>query len=356
MVILALLVVVAVAAGLIYVGNARNISAAEAKGRNEIASNGNVQGRLYTGNPATEASLVEREDERLVYVRTIASAARWRVEGLEGPYRLRTGSAYTLILPARKAAYTTRDLLALAPKSFRAQPGGHYLLSESVVVLAGATLFLNAPAPNQGLKLRMESGPESFVSVVTLGGSLAIGGAKESTATVTSWDSAKGAPDTITADGRAYIRVIGGHASISHSHMSNLGFWSGNTGGLSLTGTDAVSTFSEKPPTPAETAAASAGARLLPDKELTTLFKQSGQDYSLVTAGIENLRVDKNAFGLFVTNARDIAIRDTAITAEPRRRPGAAPLCHGRLHYPDHVLGQRRGRLQRGQVHNPRFP
>ena len=59
--------------------------------------------------------------------------------------------------------------------------------------------------------------------------------------------------------------------------MSNLGFWSGNTGGLSLTGTDAVSTFSEKPPTPAETAAASAGARLLPDKELTTLFKQSGR-------------------------------------------------------------------------------
>jgi hypothetical protein len=313
-VILALLVVGAVAAGLIYVGNARNISAAEAKGRNEIASNGNVQGRLYTGNPATEASLVEREDERLVYVRTIASAARWRVEGLEGPYRLRTGSAYTLILPARKAAYTTKDLLALAPKSFRAQPGGHYLLSESVVVLAGATLFLNSPAPDQELKLRMESGPESFVSVVTLGGSLAIGGAKASTATVTSWDSATGAPDIVTADGRAYIRVIGGHASISHSHVSNLGFWSGNTGGLSLTGTDAVSTFSEKPPTPAETAAASAGARLLPDKELTTLFKQSGQDYSLVTAGIENLRVDKNAFGLFVTNARDIAIRDTAIT------------------------------------------
>ena len=47
------------------------------------------------------------------------------------------------------------------------------------MVLAGATLFLNAPAPNQGLKLRMESGPESFVSVVTMGGSLAIGGAKE---------------------------------------------------------------------------------------------------------------------------------------------------------------------------------
>jgi hypothetical protein len=313
-VIFSLVLVGAMTAGLIYVGNARKSRSVDAVGRNEIASNGNVQGELYPGNPASEARLVEREDKRLVYVRTIASAARWRVEGLEGPYRLRTGSTYTLILPARKVPYTINDLLALAPKAFRKQAGGSYLLSESVVVLAGATLVIAAPKPDRGLKLRLESGPVSFVSIVTLGGSLTLGGSEESTVSVTSWDSTKSAPDTETVDGRAYIRVIGGHASFAHSHVSNLGFWSGNTGGLSLTGSDAVGTFSEQPPTAAETAAATAGARLLPEKDLTTLFKQSAQDYSLVTAGIERLRVDSNAFGLFVTNARDIAIRDTAIT------------------------------------------
>ena len=142
-------VVGALAAGLIYAGSGRSMSAADAKGRNEIAGNGNVQGGLYPGDPATEARLVEQEDERLVYVRTIASAARWRVEGLEGPYRIRTGSAYTLVLPARpRGLQRPRTSLALAPQAFpfTAWRGG-ILLSESVAVLAGATLALKAPGP-----------------------------------------------------------------------------------------------------------------------------------------------------------------------------------------------------------------
>ncbi|PTT66021.1 hypothetical protein DBR22_11465, partial [Arthrobacter sp. HMWF013] len=93
-------------AGFIYAGNIGTGEAVDAVGRNEIADNGNVQGVLYPGDPASEARLVEQEDERLVYVRTIASAARWRVEGLEGAYRIRTGSSYTLVLPARSEAYT----------------------------------------------------------------------------------------------------------------------------------------------------------------------------------------------------------------------------------------------------------
>lgn len=300
-------------AGFIYAGNIGKGESVDAVGRNEIADNGNVQGVLYPGNPASEARLVEQEDERLVYVRTVASAARWRVEGLEGAYRIRTGSSYTLVLPARNEAYTVADLLALAPHAFRLQDGGSYLLSENVAVLAGATLTLASPDPSRSLDIRLESGAQGFASVVALGGSLTLGGSEASKVSVTSWDSTKGGPDKTTEDGRAYIRVIGGHASFAHSDVSYLGFWSGNTGGLSLTGTDAVGSFGEQQPAAAQAAEADGGARLLPEAELQNLTQESAQDYSVVTAGIENLRVEKNAFGLFVTNARDVVIKDTVI-------------------------------------------
>lgn len=301
-------------AGFVYAGHLGKGEAVDALGRNEIADNGNIQGVLYPGNPASEARLVEREDERLVYIRTIASAARWRVEGLEGPYRIRTGTGYTLVLPARNEAYSVADLLVLAPNAFRRQADGPYLLSESVAVLAGASLLLASPEPGRPLDLRLESGAEGFASIVALGGSLTLGGSEAAKVTVTSWDSSKGGPDKTTVDGRAYIRVVGGHASFTYSDVSYLGFWSGNTGGLSLTGTDAVGTFSGDQSTAAGTQAEDGGARILPESELSTLTAESAQDYSVVTAGIENLRVKDNAFGLFVTNARDVIIRDTIIS------------------------------------------
>lgn len=301
-------------AGFLYAGTIRDGSAVEALGRNEIADNGNVQGVLYPGNPASEARLVEQEAERLVYVRTVASAARWRVEGLEGPYRIRTGSSYTLVLPARNEAYTLTDLLALAPNALRLQDGGAYLLSESIAVLAGAHLSLAPPDPAKALDLRLESGAQSFVSIVALGGSLTLAGTDAARVAVTSWDSTLGGPDRTTVDGRAYIRVVGGHAAISYADVAELGFWSGNTGGLSLTGTDTVATFGGEQPTPGEAAAASGGARLLPEAELAALTQEGAGDYSVVTAGIENVRLRNNAFGLFVTNARDVAVRDTAIS------------------------------------------
>jgi nitrous oxidase accessory protein NosD len=301
-------------AGFLYAGNIGKDGASDALGRNEIADNGNIQGVLYPGNPASEARLVEQEDERLVYVRTIASAARWRVEGLEGPYRIRTGTGYTLVLPARNEAYSVADLLVLAPSAFRRQADGSYLLSEGIAVLTGASLLLAPPEPGRTLDLRLESGAEGFASIVALGGSLTLGGSEAAKVTVSSWDSSKGGPDKITVDGRAYIRVVGGHASFTYSDVSFLGFWSGNTGGLSLTGTDAVGTFSGERSTPAGTQAEDGGARVLPEAELSALTAESAQDYSVVTAGIENLRVKDNAFGLFVTNARDVIIRDTTIS------------------------------------------
>ncbi|MBJ2121464.1 right-handed parallel beta-helix repeat-containing protein [Arthrobacter sp. MSA 4-2] len=307
---LSLLVVVVIAlvgAGFIAAGNLWKKSEADAYGRNEIAANGNVQGELYPGNPRSEARIVQSEEERLVYVRTIASAARWRVEGLQGPYRLRTGATTTLVLSARTAPYTTADLLRLAPDTFEKLASETFMLTENIVVLPGATLSL---AGDAGTTVRMQSNEDSFVSIVALGGSLSLAGTENSDVEITSWDGS--GADTDTSDGRAYVRVIGGHASFSHATVSSLGFWSGNTGGLALTGTDTAGTFQEAT-APAESITP-AGARLLPEQELKSLAEQTELDYSVVTAGIDNLTVKDNAFGLFVTNARDIAIRDTAVS------------------------------------------
>ncbi|MHA7180711.1 right-handed parallel beta-helix repeat-containing protein [Arthrobacter sp. MDB2-24] len=305
--ILALVLIALVGAGFIAAGNLWKEAEADAVGRNEIAANGNVQGELYTGDPRSEARIVKSEEERLVYVRTIASAARWRVDGLEGPYRLHTGATNTLVLPARNAPYTTADLLKLAPDTFKELASSTFMLTENIVVLPGATLSING---GEGITVRLQSNKDAFVSIVALGGSLAVAGTEESDVEITSWNGA--GADTDTSDGRAYVRVIGGHASFSHASVSSLGFWSGNTGGLALTGTDTPGTFQDAPAMAEPVAPA--GARLLPEADLKSLADQTDLDYSVVTAGIDNLTVRDNAFGLFVTNARDVAIRDSTIS------------------------------------------
>lgn len=304
----ALLVIALAGAAFLAAGNLWRDSEADAVGRNEIAANGNVQGELYPGNPGTEARIVASEEERLVYVRTVASAARWRVEGLEGPFRLQTGATTTLVLPARMIPYTTADLLRVAPDTFTELASSTFVLKENVVILPGATLSLEG---KEGTTLRMQSNEDAFVSIVALGGSLAVAGTPAADLEITSWDGS--GSDTDTSDGRAYVRVIGGHASFAHTTISSLGFWSGNTGGLALTGSDTPGTFADAAG-PVPDAVAPAGARLLPEEDLGSLADQADLEYSVVTAGIDNLTVRDNAFGLFVTNARDIAIRDTHIS------------------------------------------
>lgn len=206
------------------------------------------------------------EDERLVYVRTVSSAARWRVEDLDGPYRLHTSPTLTLVLPARAQPYTMVDLLSLAPDTLVLQPDGAYLLSENIVVLSGATLNLESA---DGLTLRMQGTAEAFVSIVTFGGSLKIAGTPEHPFAIQSWDTDASTVDTATNDGRAYLRVIGGNASVQNASLSSVGFWSGDTGGLALTGTHPVTGF-EAADNAAEVPSV-AGARLLPSGELTNV-------------------------------------------------------------------------------------
>ena len=190
---------------------------------------------VYPGDPDAEAALVAGEDRRLVEVRSIANGAQWTGASQWRPYRLETGTTYTLVLVEREAPYSFDDLLELAPQTLVRQPDGSYLLGENIVVEEGATLDLTS---DDGLRLNLTSTDDAFVSIVTLGGDLTVVGTAENPTVVSAWDPRTGTVDADTSDGRAYVRVVGGYADFRHATFDHLGFWSGTTGGVSLTGTD----------------------------------------------------------------------------------------------------------------------
>jgi hypothetical protein len=290
----------------------------------------------YPGDPEAEAAYVADEDHRLVEVRTVDSLARWSKTSLNSPYRIATGSAYTLVLTARKEVYTIKDLLGLAPQTFIRQPDGGYLLSEHIVVQSGATLNLNSSG---GLRLRLASDPDGFVSIVNYGGVLNVQGAEGKPVEITSWDRDTSSPDKLTNDGRAYIRSLGGTVRFRYAELSDLGFWSGRTGGLSLTGTDRPNSGEldtlGKTMRVGKRAAKERAADKSTDKKKTAGVGLDGAGkstlsqvlpagklplpevdiadpaYSYVSALIQNTTIKRNAFGLFAASANGLDIRDS---------------------------------------------
>ncbi len=271
-----------------------------------------VVGQPYPGDPALESLLVAAEDRRLIDVRSISNAAGWTNANQGRPYRLVTGNTYTLVLVRRDAPYTLDDLLQYAPSTFVRQPDGSYLLSENIVVEQGATLKLSS---QEGLVLRLASSPSAFVSIVTIGGGLEIAGTAERPVEISGWDPGANAPDAETSDGRAYLRVTGGHATLAHARFHDLGFWSGATGGVALTGTAPPETFTgdgEEKAVADPGAPSVYGEELLPvgGAESLNLAPNLGA-YSFVSADIDDVESRANAFGLFVTSAAGVDIRDS---------------------------------------------
>jgi len=279
-------------------------------------------GSDYAGDPDAEALLVAGEERRIASVRAIANAADWSGAAHYKPYRLATGGLYTLVLVEREAPYTIDDLVKLAPKTFARQPDRSYLLSENIVVDEGATLLLKQ---DDGLTLHLASNDDSFVSIVTLGGSLTIEGTPDEPATVSSWDLNDGKTDSDTTDGRAFIRVVSGHAELANATFDHLGFWSGGTGGVSLTGTDALDIDTEDLATGKDQReAAIATDTAVPEIYGNELLPAEGEaeelpidadltSYSYVSATIQNVVFSNNAFGLFVTSAEGVVIRDSEV-------------------------------------------
>lgn len=288
---------------------------------------GNAALDSYGGDPKKEAELVALEERRLIDVDLIANGTLFPNLDTSLPFRMAGEPVSTLVLPARDSAYTERDLQALAPLSFVETAPGVYDLSEHIVVLDGATLDLRRPG---GMLVNMSSQDNGFTSIVVAGGNLIVEGTPTEQVQFQAWDAQRGQADTDTSDGRAYIRVMGGYASLTNASFTDLGFWSGVTGGLSLTGTELASTLGLGPDGQRElpevyVAAPETADTVDPGDPLVVdgssegetgvdLTRGTGLYSNGVTAWLSGLTVNGNAYGLFVSDATSVELQNSTFT------------------------------------------
>lgn len=268
--------------------------------------------KLASAEPARQAELVASEDRRVIDAELAGSLNPKKT--IDRPYRARASGLYTLVLTRRRAVYTLDDLRRLAPETLLPQENGGFLMRESILVLAGATLSIS---PRRPLTIRMSSGPEGFVSLVTEGGRLRLNGTAAAPITIQSWDESRGKADTKLADGRAYVRV-GGQFVAEHANFSRLGFWSGRTGGVAMVGSAAslgkdadAAAASEAQESGDPVAKRGAGqTEVLPTGKLPTAAQNPGTSYA---SRVSDSTMTGNAFGLFVTGSSGAVINRTAI-------------------------------------------
>ncbi|MEO3782928.1 NosD domain-containing protein [Actinocorallia sp. B10E7] len=275
-----------------------------------------------------QSTLVDQEDLRVMQTRAALTSALARggpnAAAARQPHISSSANGRTLVLPQRGEPYRVSDLEALGGEDFQKQTDGSYVLNINVFIGPGARLVLqNATGP---LVLRMRSEPGAFTSIVGFGADIRINGSAQNPVHLTSWNSREQKEDTKVADGRAYIRVVGGALKMSHARVEHLGFWSGRTGGLSMTGSDRSSEGAEQVPgTQAQ------GQKLLsPDGRsraqrggdtVVEIMDGSGgrkvsyqmPEANLVTGSIEDSTIVGNAYGIFITGSNETRIRATTV-------------------------------------------
>ncbi|MEO8261853.1 MAG: right-handed parallel beta-helix repeat-containing protein [Pseudolysinimonas sp.] len=273
-----------------------------------------VAGDAYPGDPVAEAALVAAEERRIIDIDAIDSQVSAADASNGQPYRVSQGALPTLVLTERDSAYTLSELTELAPRTVVQQDDGSFLISENILVTRGATLRITAPA---GSEVRLASSPSGFVSIVTDGGSLSVRGSDAARLPVTSWDPVAERPDLLTDDGRAYLRVSGGVADLQNATFSDLGFWSGLTGGVAFTGTvlpDGLGATSGEPvDAPAGTDGDLLDELLPADGGVATLDLEPGLTDSFASGVVHDVTFSRNAFGLFVTNSDRVEIYASVI-------------------------------------------
>ncbi|MBW0118334.1 right-handed parallel beta-helix repeat-containing protein [Pseudonocardia abyssalis] len=173
-----------------------------------------------------QARVVTAEDDR---VYAIVSESPGTATPYEFP-AVAPSIVPTVVLTPRDRPYDLPALERLG--AAQRLDDGDWMITRSVLVGRDAVLRIEAP----GGTLRMASGTAGFASLIAFKGTLTIGGAPGAPLTVTSWDPAAGAVDTALDDGRSYLRSVGGRLDLAHVQASELGFWSGRTGGVAWTG------------------------------------------------------------------------------------------------------------------------
>lgn len=276
-----------------------------------------ITGHAYPGDSAKEPAIVAAEQRRIYSIRAITSAVRWREISAAVPYRVSVARKSTLVLVARSQPYLLADLRELIPDALVQQPDGSFLLSNDIVVQTGATLKIDDP---DGLVIHLASSATGFNSILSLGGVLSIAGSKKAPVRINAWDASKGTLDNNTADGRAYVRAMGGSANFSYATFDHLGFWSGVTGGVSLTGTNTATSDIVAAGLPPVGSASSQGksrvhgavveATATPADVAAAVDSADG-GYSYVTALISHVTSEDNAYGLFVNGSTGVKVADS---------------------------------------------
>ncbi|WP_131736906.1 right-handed parallel beta-helix repeat-containing protein, partial [Actinomadura roseirufa] len=285
---------------------------------------------------ARQAKLVDQEDQRIMQTRSVLTAilqiggqatAQWKRPQIFG-----SAQGKTLVLPQQPTGkpYTLADLKRYGGKYFQRLPDGSFLLGIHVFVSDGAGLLLANPSGGP-LVLRMGSMPGAFASIVSFGGTIKIEGNQRNPVQITSWNTATRSPDTEVVDGRAYIRAVGGEFRMKYARISHLGFWSGRTGGIALTGTDRPASAAKhlnkdqrhankKKRLQSQKNAGNGGGGN-GDIETETPGGDGGPGGTathvpaadLVTGSIDNSLISGDAFGLFVSGSNQTQVTNNKI-------------------------------------------
>jgi parallel beta-helix repeat protein len=269
--------------------------------------------RSATAEAGRQADLVAGEDQRLTQATVAGRLDLPHSTDPQAPYRVTSPGFYTLVLTKRRTPYTFDDLRKLASDTLVPQAGGAFLLREHILVAQGATLEI---APRKPLVIKMSSGPDGFVSLVTEGGRLRLNGTAAAPITFESWDESRGRQDKDVSDGRAYIRASG-QLIARHTVFSRLGFWSGRTGGVSVVGARSTLGRDVDAESNADTAAdpkakrVSSRTEVLPAGRLPTTAQNPTTSFA---TQISDSTMTGNAFGLFITGSSGPKVTDTVIS------------------------------------------
>jgi hypothetical protein len=264
----------------------------------------------YPGDPSRESAEARAEGRRLTDVAAMVDSTRWAFAEGAAPLSLPSGDAESVVLLARETPYTLAELAELVPDAVEHEDDGSYLISSHLVVDRGATLRLH---DDDGMVVHLRSTPEGFASIVSLGGDLDIAGGEEDPVEISGWDSSRDVPDEDTSDGRAYIRALAGSVTARDVDLRHLGFWSGPTGGLALTGSDAPGIRTADGDVVADPDEESAvepdpsSPVLLPDPD------EADRDRT-VSATLERVSARGAAIGLFAANTAELTVSDCDFT------------------------------------------
>lgn len=275
-----------------------------------------------------QSNLVDQEDLRIMQTRATLTSAIARggpnAQRARQPHISSSANGQTLVLPSRREPYRVADLEKLGGEYFQKQNDGSYILGINLFLGPNAKLVLqNATGP---LVIRMRSEPGSFATIVGFGASIRINGSPQNPVRITSWDPNINTADMIVNDGRAYVRAIGGELRMSHAQVEHLGFWSGSTGGLAMTGSDRT-TLEAKLTTatpPTDDKVLLPGGALVPrmggddQVEITDgkgLKKVAYKlpDANLVTGDITDTSITGNAYGVFITASDQTRVTNVTV-------------------------------------------